>query len=107
VSGLIIFFVVRPLLATAASAGGPANFAGLRALARPGGGGGAAAAQLEGHGGEALALPGPQPAEIESRIDIAKIEGQVKTSSVKNVSEFVERHPEESVSILRSWLHEA
>jgi flagellar M-ring protein FliF len=25
---------------------------------------------------------------------------------VKKVAEFVEKHPEESVSILRSWLHE-
>ena len=41
-----------------------------------------------------------------SGIDIARIEGQVKASSVKKVSEFVDRHPEESVSILRSWLHE-
>ena len=39
--------------------------------------------------------------------DIARIEGQVKVSAVKQVSEFVERHPDESVSILRSWLHEA
>ncbi len=106
VSGLIIFFVVRPLLATAGSGGGPINFAGMRALAAPGGGGGGAA-QLEGHSGESLALSGPHAPEIEQRIDIAKIEGQVKTSSVKNVAEFVQRHPEESVSILRSWLHEA
>jgi flagellar M-ring protein FliF len=78
----------------------------MRALAAPGGGGGGAA-QLEGHSGESLALSGPHAPEIEQRIDIAKIEGQVKTSSVKNVAEFVQRHPEESVSILRSWLHEA
>ncbi len=106
VSGLIIFFVVRPLLATAGS-GGPTSFAGLRALAGPGGGGtGGGAARTEG-AGEALALQGPQGSEIEQRIDIAKIEGQVKGSSIKNVAEFVRRHPEESVSILRGWLHEA
>ena len=51
-----------------------------------------------------LALAGPQ--DTESRIDIARIEGQVKASSVKRVSEFVDNHPEESVSILRTWLHE-
>ncbi|HXQ11714.1 MAG TPA: flagellar basal-body MS-ring/collar protein FliF [Caulobacteraceae bacterium] len=107
VSGLIIFFVVRPLLATAGSGGGPINFAGMRALAAPGGGPAGGAAQIEGHSGESLALAGPNAPEIEQRIDIAKIEGQVKTSSVKNVAEFVQRHPEESVSILRSWLHEA
>ena len=43
---------------------------------------------------------------MEQRIDIAKIEGQVKASSVKRVAEFVDKHPEESVSILRTWLHE-
>ena len=53
--------------------------------------------------GDALALPGP---DMEQRIDIARIEGQVKASSVKRVSEFVEKHPDESVSILRTWLHE-
>jgi flagellar M-ring protein FliF len=50
-----------------------------------------------------LALPGP---DIEQKIDIARIEGQVKASSIRRVSEFVDKHPEESVSILRSWLHE-
>jgi flagellar M-ring protein FliF len=55
--------------------------------------------------GQPLAIAGPQ-GEIDSKIDIARIEGQVKASSVKRVSEFVEKHPEESVSILRSWLHD-
>jgi flagellar M-ring protein FliF len=54
-----------------------------------------------------MALPNPAPNEMDSRIDMAKIEGQVRASSVKSVSEFVERHPEESLSILRGWLHEA
>ena len=30
----------------------------------------------------------------------------MQASSVKRVAEFVDKHPEESVSILRSWLHE-
>jgi len=47
------------------------------------------------------------PGEFDQRVDIARIEGQVKASSVKKVSEFVEKHPDESVSILRSWLHES
>jgi flagellar M-ring protein FliF len=54
--------------------------------------------------GGALALPGPGG---DAGIDIARIEGQVKASSVKKIAEFVERHPDESVAILRSWLHEA
>jgi flagellar M-ring protein FliF len=56
--------------------------------------------------GQQMALPAPGGSEIEQKIDIARIEGQVKASSVKRVAEFVDKHPEESVSIIRSWLHE-
>jgi len=31
----------------------------------------------------------------------------VKSSSVRSVSEFVNNNPEESISIIRGWLHEA
>lgn len=109
VSGMIIFFVVRPLLATVGG-GAPMSFAGMRALTvAPDGGDGGGVAQIgqDPQPARSLALPSPQPAEIEQRIDMAKIEGQVKASSVKSVAEFVQKHPEESVSILRGWLHEA
>jgi len=56
--------------------------------------------------GQQMALPAPADG-IEAKIDIARIEGQVKASSVKRVAEFVDKHPEESVSIIRSWLHES
>ncbi len=102
-AGLVIFFVVRPLLATAGGGG-------MMMLAGPGG----ARAMIQGPGGEMVPAPvaggmtsGALPSAAESRIDIAKIEGQVKASSVKAVSEFVEAHPDESISILRAWLHEA
>jgi flagellar M-ring protein FliF len=57
--------------------------------------------------GESLALPAPGNADLEHKIDIARIEGQVKASSVKRVSDFVDKHPDESVAIIRSWLHES
>jgi flagellar M-ring protein FliF len=56
--------------------------------------------------GQQIALPAPGNEILEQKIDIARIEGQVKASSVKRVSEFVDKHPEESVSIIRTWLHE-
>lgn len=111
VAGLIIFFVVRPLLSTA---GGPEG--GRLALAGPGGSatmlqtsvvptaGSAGQITFDPQTGQPLALPPPDGED--ARLDIARIEGQVKASSVRQVAEFVERHPEESVSILRSWLHE-
>ncbi|MDO9338408.1 MAG: flagellar basal-body MS-ring/collar protein FliF [Caulobacter sp.] len=102
---LLMFFGLRPLLKSLGQpAGGPmpmlAGAAGARGAAP------ADAAQMQVQydpaTGEMLALP----SEMDQRIDIARIEGQVKASSVKRVSEFVDNHPEESVSILRSWLHE-
>ena len=44
--------------------------------------------------------------QLDSMIDIAKIDGQVKASSVKNVGEVVGNHPDEAIAILRSWLHD-
>ena len=99
VAGLIIVFVARPLMKGAGS--GP-----LR-LAMAAGGVGATPLQYDSPSGAALALTGPEGADMDQRLDIAKIEGQVKASSVKRVAEFVDSHPDESVSILRSWLHDS
>jgi flagellar M-ring protein FliF len=106
VAVLILFFVIRPLIRSAASSVGGA-------LVPFGGGGGAVRVVTTPDGqsmaidqatGQPLALPSP---EIEQKLDIARIEGQVKASSVKRVAEFVDKHPDESVAILRSWLHES
>jgi flagellar M-ring protein FliF len=43
----------------------------------------------------------------EAMIDIAQIEGKVRASSVRKVGELVDRHPDEALSILRSWMHRA
>ena len=115
VAALLILFVVRPLmkapsgqmgpqLALASAAGMPVP-AGVPVQMQPGQAGAAGQVGFDGPAAGGLALPGP--GDFEQRIDIAKIEGQVKASSVKKVAEFVENHPEESVSILRSWLHES
>lgn len=113
---LLVLFGVRPMLKRATAGGGgflPAPMGGGGPLLAQQAGGVAQVARIvtmpDGSqvqvdaGGNPLALPGP---DLEQRIDIARIEGQVKASSVKQVSDFVDRHPEESVSILRSWLHE-
>ena len=107
---LMMIFIVRPLLR---STGGGA---GLPALSQGGGGsvtrivtsadGTPMQIQVDPSTGQPLALP-PPPSDIEQRIDIARIEGQVKASSVKRVAEFVSAHPEESVALLRTWLHES
>ena len=108
---LLMIFGVRPLLKSLTAGGGGGGF--LPALAGSSGGGatrlvatadgGTMQISVDPQTGEPLALPGP---DMDQRIDIARIEGQVRASSVKRVSDFVDKHPDESVSILRSWLHE-
>ncbi|HEX8661282.1 MAG TPA: flagellar basal-body MS-ring/collar protein FliF [Brevundimonas sp.] len=103
---LLIFFVLRPLLKSA-SGGAPGGAMQL-AGALPGGGGSVTSLQtttVTGGGGPMHQLTGPA-SDMEHRLDIARIEGQVKASSVKKVADFVDKHPDESTSILRSWVHE-
>jgi flagellar M-ring protein FliF len=39
-------------------------------------------------------------------IDIGQVEGRVAGSSVKKVTEIVEKHPEEAAAIVRSWMYQ-
>ena len=117
VAGLTIFFVARPLLKGAGAGGGGMMPMPMRA----GAGGGGSSSVLSGPSGPLSAQLAYDPAgggnataqaianaqAADRGIDIARIEGQVKASAVKQVSDFVDRHPDESVSILRSWLHDA
>lgn len=108
---LILLFAVRPFIKNLSA---PAP--GQMALAGPSGGpvtrlvtlsDGTQQQVVVDQSGEPIAIAGPASSDIDQRIDIAKIEGQVKASSIKRVSEFVEKHPDESVAILRNWLHES
>lgn len=99
---LLIFFVLRPLLKTATGGGGPGQLAGP---------GGVPVTSLQTSiVGGADDMGGQQflpRSDMDERLDIARIEGQVKASSIKKVADFVEKHPEESTSILRSWMQES
>jgi flagellar M-ring protein FliF len=55
------------------------------------------------------ALVGPdgaQAANPSDSIDIGQVEGRVAASSMKKIGEIVEKHPEEAVSIMRSWMYQ-
>jgi flagellar M-ring protein FliF len=103
VGALLIFFVLRPLVKATVSGGGMPMIAAATAGGTDGGGGGGGQGMAQIGASGAPALP---PSEMDHRLDIARIEGQVKASSVRKVSEFVESHPDESTAILRSWVHE-
>ncbi|MBG53851.1 MAG: flagellar M-ring protein FliF [Alphaproteobacteria bacterium] len=118
VSLLVLLFVVRPLVrgiinpapSSEQLALAGAGNVGADGLALPAGAG---QAQLTGPnqtGQPAVGPDGeplPQKSAVEQMIDIAQVEGKVKESSVKKVGELVANHPDETISILRSWLHES
>lgn len=56
--------------------------------------------------GRAVSFDVPQPERLDAGIDVARISGQVKASSIKKISEVVASHPDESISIIRSWMAE-
>ncbi|HEY1612368.1 MAG TPA: flagellar basal-body MS-ring/collar protein FliF [Rhizomicrobium sp.] len=106
VAAIIIgLFVVRPLMGRmfAPASGQPIQ---MGALAQ-----GQAVAQLAAPGGAALTAPQGQialspSANRDGMIDIQRIEGQVRESSIRKVGEVVQAHPEEALAILRTWLHQ-
>jgi flagellar M-ring protein FliF len=42
--------------------------------------------------------------EDESMVRIANIEGQMRASSIRRLGELIDKHPEESLSIVRAWM---
>jgi flagellar M-ring protein FliF len=40
-------------------------------------------------------------------IDIAQVQGQVHAQSVQKVGQLAQQNPQETVSIIRQWLHES
>jgi len=105
---LIGLFVAKPLIsrmfaAQAASAGAPGVLSRTSPVAGalPAPDGASAAGAASADGGSGLALPAPNPS-----IDISRIDGQVRDSSIKKVGEVVNAHPEEALAIIRTWLHQ-
>jgi flagellar M-ring protein FliF len=58
----------------------------------------------------ALPAPGnlvPQGSDDgEQMIDLGQVEGRVRASSVRKVGEIVEKHPDEALAIVRSWMYQ-
>jgi flagellar M-ring protein FliF len=103
---LALLLVVRPmvtrLVTLAPSSGGPQL---LAAGAAGGGIAGGAAPGLAGPG--TLAVPGPSGTpllEDESMVNIAQVEGQMRASSLRRIAELAEKHPEETLTIVRGWM---
>jgi flagellar M-ring protein FliF len=100
---LVLLLVIKPIVAKAIDAR-PTPAAGSRAESLPGQTAMPAltAPESEVVGAISRSLDDTHPDEM---IDIDRVEGRVRASTVKRVSEIVDKHPEESLAIVRSWLH--
>ena len=118
VAMLVLLLVVRPLLSRilAMPSVAPANVA----LAGPGD-----QLALPPGAAAALAIPGPAQttlpglptmpsssdaeqiaAEIDQMIDLNQVEGRVRASSIRKISDLVDQHPEQAVNLIRQWVYQ-
>ena len=128
----IIRRILTPEGDAAAAAGIAALPAGTRLVAAPGGGTvavgpdgkvvtvpgspgvnitGGAAGSITSAGGPNVSIVGSDEAvaisnRTSAMIDIAQVQGQVHAQSVQKVGELADKNPNETVAIIRGWLHE-
>ncbi|HVA15526.1 MAG TPA: flagellar basal-body MS-ring/collar protein FliF [Stellaceae bacterium] len=95
---LILLLVVKPMIARFLDTAKAVGSGAMPALAGPGG---------------AMALPAPgngiarsAPGSNGEMIDIGQVDGRVAASSMKKIGEIVEKHPDEAVAIVRSWMYQ-
>jgi len=99
---LVILLVVRPLVArtlealpSALAGGGEHNLLANQSADMP---------ALTGPSDTGVAGQRLGEEEGDDMIDVASIDGKVRASTIKKIEEIVERHPEETVGILRQWM---
>ena len=118
---LALLLVLRPMiqrvtaLAPGGAGGGLLGLPGSGAAVTTGPGG---ATMIAGPGGVMLPAPGAAGAagmlagaggpagliEDESMVNVAQFEGQMRASSLRKLTEMVDKHPTETLTILRSWM---
>jgi len=98
---VVVLTVVRPLVRR------------ILAPETPGTGGSALASAIAGGDVKGAIAAGATAEEIKAvpnqtakMIDIAQVQGQVHAQSVQKVGELADKNPNETISIIRSWLHE-
>jgi flagellar M-ring protein FliF len=98
---VVLLMVVRPLVRRIISNEQPVNSEAMIAAALAGGDmQGAIAAGASADDIKAV------PSQASKMIDMAQVQGQVHAQSVQKVGELADRNPNETVSIIRNWLHE-
>jgi flagellar M-ring protein FliF len=118
---LALLLVLRPMVAKLTALGGSglalADGSGGTALTATGGGGYPGGIPPVGAPSGFPALPAPGPlagalagafaaanVEDEAMINLTMIEGQMRASSLRKLSDIVGKHPDETLTIMRGWM---
>jgi flagellar M-ring protein FliF len=99
---VVLLLVVRPLVRRMIT---PEKAAAALAAVTGVAGAGALPSPATADGAEAPLTA--SPSATTKMIDMAQVQGQVHAQSIQKVGELADRNPNETVSIIRSWLHDA
>ncbi len=47
-----------------------------------------------------------EAAEVQPGIDISQVDGRVQASSMNQINQIIQKHPDETVAILRQWMYQ-
>jgi flagellar M-ring protein FliF len=95
VAAALLFFVARPLIAGV--------FQPPQAVAAPVGDG---TMTIPLPGGGSMVVAGTGDPDASNRLEIARIQGTLNAAAMRQVSEVVTDNPEQTVTVIRSWLQE-
>jgi flagellar M-ring protein FliF len=97
---VVLLLVVRPLVRRIITPDGTPALADRALAALPPN---LQAAVTAAHRGEDIKA---LPSQTAKMIDVAQVQGQVHAQSVQKVGELADKNPNETVAIIRTWLHE-
>jgi flagellar M-ring protein FliF len=106
---LVVLLVVRPILRRMFDSAGTVGGDQQDLLSGGSGAYSGGTAQLPSPGAtmaQAELEASAAESEIERMIDISRVEGRVKASSLRKVGEIVDKNPEEAVSVIRNWMYQ-
>ena len=108
---LVVLLVLRPLVSRAlaiAQAQAEAVAAARTAQIEAERAQQAALSAPKGPDGQPLAVTDgtDEDEDVDSMINMAQVEGRVRASSVKKIGDIVDKHPEEALAIMRTWMYQ-
>jgi flagellar M-ring protein FliF len=102
IAALVLLLIVRPLIARLFEPEPEvASASGTESLLGP-----ADVPQLTGPFAGGLVPGVDMEEEYDDMIDINRIEGRVRASSIRKIGEIIDKHPEDVVAILRNWMYQ-